>query len=188
MHMIVGLGNPGEKYARTRHNAGFMVVDALAGELGSLAWREKFKALTAKVTIAGRPVLLVKPQTYMNLSGSAVAALLHWYKIELSNLLVIYDDLDLPPGKIRLRTRGGSGGHKGMVSIIELLGTSDFARLRVGIGRPPVDSEQAVIDWVLGDFAPEERPLMEEAMCRGAAAARTVVEQGLQVAMNLYNR
>ncbi|WP_018086127.1 aminoacyl-tRNA hydrolase [Desulfurispora thermophila] len=188
MQMIVGLGNPGEKYARTRHNAGFMVVDALAGELGPLVWRERFQALTVKVEMAGKPVLLVKPQTYMNLSGSAVAALLHWYKIELDNLLVIYDDLDLPPGKIRLRTKGGSGGHKGMISIIDLLGTSDFPRLRVGIGRPPVGGEEAVIAWVLGEFAPEERPLMEEAVRRGAAAARAVVEQGLQAAMNLYNR
>ena len=184
MKLVVGLGNPGRKYADTRHNVGFMVIDRLARRSGIEVTKRQCSALVGLGSIGRARVCLAKPQTYMNLSGEAVACLLRFYKISTADLLVIYDDRDLPPGKIRLRERGSAGGHRGMESIIGMLGTSDFPRLRVGIGRP---AEIDAMDHVLGGFSAEERPLMEDALDRAAEAVECVFTEGLVAAMNRFN-
>ena len=135
MKMIVGLGNPGAEYAQTRHNVGFMLVDKLASDLKVDVTKKKFNALMAECQIKGEKIILVKPQTYMNLSGDAVGPLARWYKINPSDIMVIYDDMDLPLGKLRIRPFGGTGGHNGMKSLIAALGTEKFPRMRIGIGR-----------------------------------------------------
>ncbi|OPY58860.1 MAG: Peptidyl-tRNA hydrolase [Pelotomaculum sp. PtaU1.Bin035] len=187
MKIIVGLGNPGREYAATRHNIGFMVIDRLAVALGVTIKKKMFMAMVGQSLINGEKVLLVKPQTYMNLSGGAVGALLKWYKITASDLLVVYDDMDLEPGKLRLRPRGGAGGHKGMQSIIQVIGTENFPRLRVGIGRPP-ESDFETVDYVLGSFGSGEAEAMEEALDLALEAAVCAVRDGIERAMNLYNR
>jgi PTH1 family peptidyl-tRNA hydrolase len=182
--LIVGLGNPGRKHANNRHNVGFQCLDRLAEALGLSFSRRKHKALLAQGETAGIKVILAKPQTFMNLSGEAVERLAHFYQVTPENILVIYDDLDLPVGKIRLRPEGGSGGHKGMKSIIEHLGTNGFCRLRVGIGRPPHGDP---VDYVLGDFTPDERIAMDEARERVVSAVELWLAEGIVVAMNKYN-
>ena len=152
MKIVVGIGNPGRRYERTRHNLGFQVVDRLAAEHGLEVSRRRFDARVGEGQIEARRVLLVKPQTYVNLTGSAVAPLLRWHRSSTEDLLVVCDDLNLEPGKLRLRRRGASGGHNGLQSVIECLGTEEFARLRIGIGR----GDDAVAH-VLGAFAPGER-------------------------------
>lgn len=186
MKLVVGLGNPGREYAETRHNVGFMVVDRLAESLGVAVDRRMFKALTGQGLVNGEKVILVKPQTYMNLSGEAVGALLNWYKLTPADLVVIYDDLDLPPGKLRLRPGGGAGGHKGVLSIIHSLGTENFPRIRVGIGRP-VEAGIDSVDYVLGRMGSGEAEEMEKALMLAAEAALCVVREGLEQAMNRYN-
>jgi len=151
--LIVGLGNPGRKYADNRHNVGFQCLDRLAEAWGLSFSRQKHKALLAQGQIAGLKVILAKPHTFMNLSGEAMERMARFYKVPPENILVIYDDLDLPVGRIRLRPEGGSGGHKGMQSIIEHLGSNGFPRLRVGIGRP---THGDPVDYVLGDFTLDE--------------------------------
>ena len=183
MKVIVGLGNPGKKYSDTRHNIGFRVLEEVARRHGVQKEESRFDALIAHIMLGGQKVLLVKPLTYMNLSGKAVQPLMRWFKLDLSDLIVIYDDMDLPPGTLRLRAQGGSGGHKGMASIIERLGSQEFARIRIGIGRP--DNE--AIDWVLGKFSPTEQKLMEEVIGQAAAAVECWVKQGIERAMNEYN-
>lgn len=183
--IIIGLGNPGADYARTRHNCGFMVIDLLAAR-----WRVEIKksegyALTGEAQWGGKKILLVKPQTYMNLSGKAVAALLDVYELNLEDMLVIYDDLDLPLGKIRLRPQGGHGGHRGLMSIIDTLGTNKFPRLRVGIGRPPAGV--GVVDYVLSPFTEKEQAVMEETLARAAGIVETMISRGLVAAMNEAN-
>jgi len=182
--LIVGLGNPGSDYAQNRHNVGYQCVERLRQRHGLALGKVMFKAYTASGQIAGAKVLLARPLTFMNLSGQAVRPLLRWYHVALSDLLVICDDLDLPLGKIRLRQKGGSGGHKGMRSIIEALGTEDFPRLRVGIGHP-VHGEPE--DYVLSDFAPDELSVMEEAYERAVAAVESFIAAGIITAMNLFN-
>mgnify|MGYP005861711021 CR=1 FL=1 len=182
--LVVGLGNPGARYANTRHNVGFMVVDRLARRCSAAVTKRQCSALVGLGNLGGTRVCLAKPQTYMNLSGDAVACLLRFYKIPTADLLVVYDDRDLPVGRIRLRERGSAGGHRGMESIIGRLGTSDFPRLRIGIGRP---AETEAVDHVLGSFTPEERPLMEEALDRAAEAVECVLKEGTVVAMNRFN-
>jgi PTH1 family peptidyl-tRNA hydrolase len=182
--LIVGLGNPGRKYANNRHNVGFQCLDRLAEAWGLSFSRRKHKALLAQGETAGLKVILAKPQTFMNLSGEAVERLARFYKVPPKDILVIYDDLDLPVGKIRLRPEGGSGGHKGMKSIIEHLGTNGFCRLRVGIGRPPHGDP---VDYVLGDFAPDERIAIDEARERAVSAVELWLAEGIVVAMNKYN-
>lgn len=183
--LIVGLGNPGPRYAKNRHNVGFQVVDRLATRAGVTFTNHPGKALACRVTLAGVPVVLAKPQTFMNLSGGSVAALVHWYHVDpLKNLLVVYDDLDLPLGKIRLRPAGGAGGHKGLSSIIEHLRTQNFARLRVGIGRPAYGEPHR---YVLEDFTPDEWTVMDAAQERAADAVECFLAEGLAAAMNRFN-
>ncbi|NLX02376.1 MAG: aminoacyl-tRNA hydrolase [Syntrophomonadaceae bacterium] len=183
MKVIVGLGNPGRKYSDTRHNIGFRVLEEIARRSSIEKEESRFDAIIGHIRIGGEKVFLVKPLTYMNLSGKAVQPLMRWFKLDLSDLIVIYDDMDLPPGTLRLRAQGGSGGHKGMASIIERLGSQEFARIRIGIGRP--DNE--AIDWVLGKFSPTEQKLMEEVIGQAAAAVECWVKQGIERAMNEYN-
>lgn len=183
--LIVGLGNPGREYRDNRHNAGFLLVDRLARLLEIAITKVQHKALIGSGQMEGRKVVLAKPQTYMNLSGQSVGSLVRFYKIPLSQVLVAHDDLDLPLGTLRLRPGGGAGGQKGVASIIEQLGTPDFARLRIGIGRPPGQMDPAA--YVLQDFSSSERDLVDAALERAASAARLFVLNGLEAAMNQYN-
>ena len=183
--LIVGLGNPGPRYANNRHNVGFQCLDRLAQAHGLTFQRRENKALLARGQIAGVEVILAKPQTYVNLSGQAVERLARSYRVPLEDILVIYDDMDLPLGRIRLRPGGGAGGHKGVRSIIEHLGSRDFPRLRVGIGRPP--GRMDPVDYVLGDFTPEERLVIEKAYERAIAAVECWLREGIVEAMNRYN-
>nr|MBC7245444.1 aminoacyl-tRNA hydrolase [Chloroflexota bacterium] len=184
MKLIVGLGNPGPSYAKNRHNVGFQCVERFIRRHGLTHARAMFKALVTTGQVGNIRVVLARPLTFMNLSGQAVRPLLRWYHIALPDLLVVYDDLDLPLGKIRLRQRGSSGGHKGMRSIIEALGSEDFPRLRIGIGRPISGDPQ---DYVLSDFTPDESTLMEEAYERAIAAIELFISEGIVAAMNKFN-
>ena len=185
MKIVVGLGNPGQEYSATRHNVGFMTVDTLAARWGITAWRNKFDALVAEHR-GEEPILLIKPQTYMNLSGYSVSAAVNWYKVASEDIIVIYDDLDLPTGKLRLRARGGPGGHRGMESLLVHLGTDEFPRVRVGIGRPPAYMETA--NYVTGRFSPEEQPLISEAIKQAADAVEAVIKDGVVKAANKYSK
>jgi len=184
--LVVGLGNPGRQYRNNRHNIVFMLVDRMAGKQGVTFSRLESKALVTKADFQGQRLVLAKPQTFMNLSGQATASLVKFYKIPLENLLVAYDDVDLPFGYLRLRPGGGSAGQKGMESIIERLGTQDFPRLRLGIGRPPGRMEAAA--YVLQDFSPADEPELSATLERGVQAALIYITQGLDAAMNQYNR
>ncbi|GAB6877702.1 aminoacyl-tRNA hydrolase [Thermaerobacter litoralis] len=183
--IIVGLGNPGPEYEGTRHNVGFAVVDALARRLRTAGWRRGFRSLWTEGAWRGQPVLLLKPQTYMNLSGEAVEQACRALRAEPAEVLVVYDDLDLPPGHLRLRPGGRAGGHRGVASIIEALGRDDFPRLRVGIGRPPAGVDAA--EYVLAPFTAEEQALMAAAVQRAAEAVLAVLSTGLDRAMSRYN-
>ena len=182
--LIVGLGNPGKSYERNRHNVGFMVVDALAEAAGTRVQRKLHNALVADVAIADTRVLLAKPQTYMNLSGQAVSQLLSWYKLTPADVLVIYDDLDLPLGKLRVREQGSAGGHRGMQSVIDHLGSQGVPRIRVGIGRPVGEAPER---YVLKDFLPDEWPIIADAIARATDAVRTTLSEGLVAAMTRFN-
>ena len=184
--MVVFLGNPGTKYDGTRHNAGFMVSDVLADRCGVKIQRLKNRALTATASIGGHQVLLVKPQTFMNLSGEAVRPLADYYKISPEHILVVSDEIALAPGRIRLRPGGSAGGHNGLKNIIACLGTDRFPRLRLGVGAPP-HPDYAMVDWVLGKFQGEDAKLMADAAKRAADAAVCFVEHGIDKAMNQYN-
>ncbi len=184
-YLIAGLGNPGRQYSENRHNVGFMLVSRLADRLGVSFSRLESKALVTKAVHKEFRLVLAKPQTYMNLSGQAVSALLRFYKVPLENLLIAYDDVDLPLGTIRLRPGGSSGGQKGMGSIIEHLGTQEFPRLRIGIGRPPGRMDAAA--YVLQDFSRGEIQILDEVLERGVQAVLTFVTDGLNTAMNQYN-
>ncbi|MDD3925241.1 MAG: aminoacyl-tRNA hydrolase [bacterium] len=184
MHLLVGLGNPGDKYADTRHNVGFMVMDEVLRRLSGSDYRRHCRSLVAEERLRGERVILAKPQTFMNKSGEAVAALLGWYKVSMDRLLVVYDDLDLPLGQLRLRITGSAGGHNGMRSIIACLGRQDIPRLRIGIGAPAGDG---TVGYVLGRFSPRERPEVELMIAQAADAVELVLEQGFEAAMNKYN-
>lgn len=184
MKLIVGLGNPGRAYAANRHNVGFQCLNFLARAHGIPFSQRRGKSRLGSGRVAGEEVVLAKPRTFMNRSGEAVAALVRRFSLPLTDLLVIYDDLDLPLGGIRLRGRGGPGGHKGMESIIAHLGSEDFPRLRVGIGSP---TEGEAVGYVLSDFTPDERPVIEEVRKRVAEAVRCFLAEGLEAAMNKYN-
>ena len=186
MKLIVGLGNPGLRYRNNRHNVGFQIVDALAVAHGLEFGKTKYKARLADGVIREQRVLLVKPMTYMNLSGEAVQPLVHFYKIDLADLMVVYDDLDLPLGRIRLRPFGGAGGHNGMKSIIQRLGGDRFPRLRVGIGRPPGRMDPA--DYVLQDFSPDEEIIMAQVRERAVQALECWLAEGIDAAMNAFNQ
>ena len=183
--LIVGLGNPGLKYRKNRHNVGFMTLDHLAARLGIIFSRMEMKALMTKGDYDRHRIILAKPHTFMNLSGQAVGALLRFYQVPLDQLLVVYDDVDLPLGSLRLRPGGGSAGQKGMISIIERLDSQDFPRLRIGIGRPPGRMEAA--DYVLQDFSPSEKPYLEEFLSNAVEAILVFVSEGLETAMNRFN-
>lgn len=183
--LVVGLGNPGREYRDTRHNIGFMVIDQLCKVMGVSMARVQSKALVAVGLMEGHKVVLAKPQTYMNLSGQSVGGLVRFYKTPLAHIIVAHDDLDLPLGTIRLRPGGGSAGQKGMESIIQQLGTQNFARLRLGIGRPPGQRDAAT--YVLQPFHRSEQEMVAMVLERGAAAVRTFVLQGLDAAMNQHN-
>ncbi len=183
--LIVGLGNPGREYRASRHNVGFMVVDRLARNLDVSLGRMQMSALTGQANYQNNRVILVKPQTFMNLSGQAVAPLMRFYKVPIDQLLVIHDDVDLPFGTLRIRPDGGSGGQKGLGSIIERLGTQVFPRLRFGIGRPPGRMDTAT--YVLHEFSSAEQELLSVALDRAAEAATTFISAGLDKAMNQYN-
>ncbi len=183
--LIVGLGNPGREYRETRHNVGFMLVDRLAVRLNARFSRLQSRALVASAVYNERKILLAKPQTFMNLSGQSVQGLVHFYKLPLTNLLVAHDDLDLPVGTIRIRPDGGSAGQKGMTSILERLGTDEFARLRLGIDRPP--GQMQAPDYVLQEFSEAEMTIVSETLNRAVDAALEFAVSGLDAAMNKFN-
>ena len=184
--LIVGLGNPGGKYEGTRHNVGFMVVDQLADRGRFSVTRVKHHALTATAEVGGQGALVMKPVTYMNLSGEAVGEAARFYKIAPAHVLVISDDVDLPLGKLRIRTGGSAGGHNGLKSIIQHLGTDQFPRLKVGVGgKPHPDYDMA--DWVLGKLQGEDKKVMDEAVKRAADAVECFLRDGPQKAMNRFN-
>lgn len=186
MFCIVGLGNPGIEYKQTRHNAGFLVVDQVADHYRACFQKKGFESLYVKMTIEERTVLLVKPQTYMNCSGRAVFSLVNYFKIARQEVLVIYDDLDLPLGAIRMRLSGSAGGHRGLASIINQLGTSEFTRLRIGIGRPDEEA-RSVSDFVLSPFKGNERAVFDESIERAKLAVISFVTEGPNYAMNHFN-
>ena len=191
MKLIIGLGNPGFLYARNRHNVGFMCVSYLAKAYNITFDRKQGHARTGIGNIERYKAVVARPQTYMNASGESVSALLKRLNVKPADLIVIHDDLDLPVGKIRLRLGGGSGGHKGIDSIIARIGTRDFYRIRVGIGRPEGNDiplkEEAVIDYVLSDFIPDERKIIDKIIPQVSEAIAYLLAQGLTVAMNKYN-
>lgn len=184
--LLVCLGNPGDQYENTRHNAGFMVADELADRLNVPVQRLKFRALTNTVTLGGRKVLLMKPMTYMNLSGEAVHEAASFYKIPPERVLVVSDEVALPPGKIRVRKNGSAGGHNGLKNIIAHLGTDQFPRVKVGVGnKPRPDSDMAA--WVLGKFTGPDKEAMEAAVKKAADAVTCLIEQGADKAMAQFN-
>lgn len=183
-YLIVGLGNPGRGHAFNRHNLGFMAVDRLAARHAIDLTRVQSKAIVGSGRIAERPVILAKPQTFMNLSGEAVGRLAGYYRVPPGNLLVIYDELDIPFGVLRLREKGGAGGHNGMRSVIAQLG-NDFARLRLGIGRPPGRMDPAA--YVLQDFGRDELPVVSEMLDTAVAAIESFVRDGIELTMSRYN-
>ena len=185
MKMIAGLGNPGSEYARTKHNVGFMFLDALAEKLGADNWKTKYDALVAEARIGTEKVLLVKPLTYMNESGRAVGPLMSWYKLAPEDLIVVHDDMDIPAGTIRIRRKGSAGGHNGMKSILYHVGDENFPRLRIGIGRPLPG--WTVVKHVLAPFSEEDVPKIREAISYLLPALECVVTDGVDLAMNRYN-
>ncbi len=186
MRLIVGLGNPGKEYLFSRHNLGFMVVDRLADDLDIRVARSQFDSLTGDGTISGNRIILAKPQTYMNLSGNAVAVLLRYFKLEIEDLIVIHDELDLPFDIVRIKKGGGDGGNKGVRSIMNQLGSPDFVRVRIGIGKPP--RKEMTEGHVLGRFFPEEMEKLPDILVRAADAVEAIIKSGLAAAMNQFNQ
>ena len=185
--LVVFLGNPGLRYEGTRHNAGFMAADAFSRKHNVRISRARFRALTAQCGIGGDQVLLMKPQTYMNLSGEAVGQAARFYKIPPEHILVLSDDITLPIGALRIRTKGSSGGHNGLKNIIEVLGTDAFPRIRIGVGSPP-HPDYDTIDWVLSVFRDQDAEDMAEAASRAADAAECYIAEGPEKAMNRYSQ
>ncbi|NCP87673.1 MAG: aminoacyl-tRNA hydrolase [Anaerolineae bacterium CG_4_9_14_3_um_filter_57_17] len=183
--LIIGLGNPGREYAQTRHNVGFMLIDRLAVRLNAHGLKMQAKAIVTDARYGEQKILLAKPQTFMNLSGQAVQGLIHFYKLPLDHVLVAHDDLDLPFCTLRMRPGGGAGGQKGIKSTIDQLGTNEFARLRLGIDRPPGRMDPAA--YVLQEFSPKELQAVSETLDRAADAAVAWVTEGLDAAMNKFN-
>ena len=183
--LLVGLGNPGREYKDNRHNVGFMVIDRLVVRLNARGMKLQSKAIVVTAMHEERKLILAKPQTFMNLSGQSVQGLAHFYKVPLTNLMVLSDDLDIPFGTIRIRASGGAGGQRGMASTIERLGTRDFPRLRIGIGRPPGRMDPAA--YVLQDFPKDEVKLLSDVLDHAADAALEFVVKGLNASMNKFN-
>ncbi len=184
MKIIVGLGNPGEKYLKTRHNLGFVVIDRVAQQLEIECNQKKFKSLFCKTLIKDEEIILLKPQTFMNLSGFAVKEAMDMYKCDLQNLIVICDDLDLPLGKIRIRSNSGCGGHRGLESIASCLASANFSRLRIGIGRPPIGEPT---DYVLSVFSKEEEGVITEVSERACQVLKVWISEGIEACMNTFN-
>lgn len=183
MYLIVGLGNPGKKYENTRHNMGFMVVDRLSEKAGVSVDRLKFRALTGECIIGGQKVMLMKPQTFMNLSGDAVREAASYFKLEPSNIVVIYDDIDIPLGSLRIRKSGSAGTHNGMRSVVSLLGSDKFPRVRVGIGGASGD----LIGHVIGKISKGEKEILDETIGHAADAVECLITDGVDLAMNRFN-
>lgn len=183
--LLVGLGNPGREYKDNRHNVGFMAIDRLVVRLNARGMKLQSKAIVVTATYEERKLILAKPQTFMNLSGQSVQGLAHFYKVPLTNLMVLSDDLDIPFGTIRIRASGGAGGQRGMASTIERLGTRDFPRLRIGIGRPPGRMDPAA--YVLQNFPKDEASLLSDVLDHAADAALEFVVKGLNASMNKFN-
>ena len=185
MKIFVGLGNPTLEYAKTKHNVGFMLADRLAKEISTEIWREKFNALVNETFFDGEKILIVKPQTFMNLSGESVAPLVNFYKIDAKNLIVAHDDMDLPLGMIRLRPKGSGGGHHGIESIIQHLGTQNFPRIRIGVGRPPAN--WTVNHHVLSPFSADDAEKISKTLDELVPAALCIFKEGINNAMNKFN-
>jgi len=184
-YLLIGLGNPGREYRDSRHNLGFMVIDQLIVRLNARGLKVQSKAIVTGATFEDRKLILAKPQTYMNLSGQSAQGLLSFYKLPVENMLIAHDDLDIPFGSIRIRPKGGPGGQGGMASTISQLGTKDFPRLRIGIGRPPGRMDPAA--YVLQNFSREEMKVLPEIVERASNAALEFVKNGLNAAMNKFN-
>jgi PTH1 family peptidyl-tRNA hydrolase len=187
MNLIVGLGNPGRDYAGTRHNVGFRCVAHFARLHGISFDHQHCKAKVGTGKAEGIQVVLAKPRTFMNASGESVHLLVRRFKVPPQNILIVHDDIDLPLGKIRIRERGSSGGHKGIQSIIDCLGSQDFPRIRIGVGRPQMEENQEVVAHVLGAFSPQERSMIDETVPRVSEAIRCILLDGVVAAMNKYN-
>lgn len=188
IYVVAGLGNPGYRYKNTRHSVGFMVIDALAEKVGVNIRKNKklkHKAIINEVNIDEKKILLVKPQTYMNASGESIKDIVENYKVPLNNLIILYDDADLPLGKIRIRRSGSAGTHNGMKSVIYHLQSEDFPRIRIGIGKPPPDMD--IMDYVLGKFTIDETDVIHESILKAAEAAITIVKEGVDEAMAKFN-
>jgi len=183
MYIIAGLGNPGREYENTRHNAGFNVIDYLAYKNDIKVNKIKFKGLCGEGFIGSQKVLLLKPQTFMNLSGESILDAFQFYKVDIGNLIVVYDDVSIPLGRIRIRPSGSDGGHNGMKSIIYLLGRNDFPRVRVGIGAP----EHDMVDHVIGKFSEGEKEIIDEVTKVSAEAVESIIRDGIGTSMNKYN-
>ena len=186
MKLIFGLGNPGKKYESTRHNMGFITLDKLALKHGIAVNEGRLKGLSGKGLVEGEKVILIKPQTFMNLSGECVRAYMDYYKIEPDDVIIIYDDIDLDPGQIRIRARGSAGSHNGMKSVITHMGTQEFARIRVGVGSKPEDWDLA--DYVLARPDGEDKISIEEGTDKAVTAVEDILAKGIDDAMNLYNK
>ncbi len=186
--LVVGLGNPGAEYAETRHNIGFFVVDELVARAGSPPWKKKFHGELCDGRLGGAPATFLKPLTYMNDSGRSVAAAVSFFKLPLESVLVIHDELDVPFGEIKLKSGGGDAGNRGVRSIASHLGSGDFSRIRVGIGKPPAGFRGSGADFVLQGFAPAERAELPAFVARSADAAELIAKSGLAAAMNTTHR
>lgn len=185
MKLIVGLGNPGKEYEQTRHNIGFMLIDRLSARTGIKLNKTGHFSLWGSGKIGSEQVVLVKPQTYMNLSGSAVGSIARWYKLNPQDFLIVFDDLDLPLGKIRIKEQGGAGGHRGLTSIINQFGTPEIPRLRIGIDRP--DEDFPVPDYVLSRFTAQEKEDLDRVLSCAVEAVLILIKNGINKAMNQYN-
>jgi PTH1 family peptidyl-tRNA hydrolase len=185
MKIIAGLGNPGAEYSSTKHNVGFMFIDYLAAQLDIIAWKEKFEGLAAEGRIGTEKILLLKPLTYMNESGRCVGQALAWYKLPPEDLIVVHDDMDIPAGMVRIRSKGSAGGHNGIKSIIAHAGSEKFNHVRIGIGRPL--PSWTVVKHVLAPFSADDAPKIEEAIAYLVPAVECIVQEGIDMAMNRYN-
>lgn len=185
MYLIIGLGNPEEEYSKTRHNMGFNAINKIANKYNIEINKSKFQGLWESTIIEGKKVILVKPQTYMNLSGNCVQEFAQFYKIEKENIIVIYDDMDIEPGVIKIRKQGGPGGHNGMKSIIQMIGTEQFSRVRIGIGRPKHSGDE--INYVIGTIPEEEIPKLDEGTEKAKDAVIEIIKNGIDSAMNKFN-
>lgn len=185
MYLIVGLGNPKNEYAHTRHNMGFDAINEVAEKNNINITKSKFKGLYETGIIQGKKVILLKPQTYMNLSGESIKEVVNFYNIEPKEIIVIYDDIDIEKGKIKLRKKGGAGSHNGMKSVVEELNTTDFARIRVGIGQPEFKSD--MINYVIGKVPEDEQKILKEGTHKAAEAVEEILKNGIDIAMNKFN-